>query len=38
MHDNVTIKSEMLLEVLLIIIVLIVLGFHSQSILEAAIN
>lgn len=37
MHDNVIIKSEMLLEVLLIII-LSALGFHPQSILEAMIN
>lgn len=38
MHDNVIIKTEMLLEVLLLIIILTVLGFHPQSILEAVIN
>ena len=37
MHDKV-IRSEMLLEVLLLIIISTVLGFHPQSILEAVIN
>lgn len=38
MHGNVIIKSELLLEVLLLIIILTVLGFHPQSILEAVFN